>query len=42
MMKLTVILAAVALTLSIGFATMASATEGFNNFDSRACYCLDP
>ncbi len=43
MTKLTTIIAAVALTLSIGFATTASAApEGFNNFDGGACYCMDP
>ncbi len=44
MTKLTTIIAAIALTLSIGFATTASAApEGFNNFDgSSACYCMGP
>ncbi len=44
MTKLTTTIAAIALTLSIGFATTASAApEGFNNFDgSSACYCMDP
>jgi formate/nitrite transporter FocA (FNT family) len=43
MTKLNAILAAIALTLSIGFATTASAApEGFNNFDGSACYCVDP
>ncbi len=42
MTKLTTIFAAIALALSIGFATTASAADGFNNFDSRACYCVDP
>lgn len=43
MIKLIVIFAAVALTLSIGPAGTASAApEGFNNFDGGACYCIDP
>ncbi len=44
MTKLTTIFAAIALTLSVGFATTASAApEGLNNFDgSSACYCMDP
>ncbi len=44
MTKLTAIFAAIALTLSIGFATTTSAApEGFNNFDGgAACYCVDP
>ncbi len=44
MTKLTTIVTAMALTLSIGFATTASAApEGFNSFDgSSACYCVDP
>ncbi len=43
MTKLTTIIAAIALTLSISFATTATAApEGFNNFDGSACYCMDP
>ncbi len=43
MTKLTTIVAAIALTRSVGFAATASAApEGFNNFDSSACYCVDP
>ncbi len=43
MTKLTTIIAAMALTLSIGSATTDSAApEGFNNFDGSACYCVDP
>jgi hypothetical protein len=43
MTKLTTIVAAIAVTLSIGFASTASAApEGFNNFDGSACYCMDP
>ncbi len=44
MNKLTTIFAAIVLTLSIGFATTASAApEGFNSFDgSSACYCVGP
>ncbi len=43
MTKLTTIFAAIALNVSIGFASTASAaSEGFNNFDGSACYCVDP
>ncbi len=43
MTKMTTVIAAIALTLSIGFATTASAApEGFNSFGrSSACYCVD-
>ncbi len=44
MAKLITIIAAIALPLTIGLATTASAApEGFNNFDGRAArYCVDP
>jgi hypothetical protein len=43
MTKLITIFAAIALTLSIGLTSSASAApEGFNNFDGSACYCMDP
>jgi hypothetical protein len=43
MTKLTTIVTAIPLTLSVGFASTASAApEGFNNFDGNACYCMDP
>ncbi|WP_363347392.1 hypothetical protein [Methylocystis echinoides] len=43
MRKSAAIIAAIAIALSIGFASAASAApEGFNNFDGGACYCMDP
>jgi hypothetical protein len=43
MTKLSTIVAAVVLVLSVGLANTASAApESFNNFDGSACYCMDP
>ncbi len=45
MTKLINYIAAVTMAMSIGFAStspVAAAPEGFNSFDGRACYCVDP